>query len=106
MNRRESAEVDRRRDSSSGKRAGGAGAGAGGPQVAGAGVKGGTAATAAGGNEPPKPSIKDFKVVEELGTGNFSTIVKVRADGTGRWVYGADWLKTPLSHLDLVEIGF
>lgn len=33
--------------------------------------------------EPPKPSIKDFKVVEELGTGNFSTIVKVRL-GSGR----------------------
>lgn len=39
----------------------------------GAGERGGTVISSGS----VKPSIKDFKVVEELGTGNFSTIVKV-----------------------------
>eukprot|EP00752_Nemacystus_decipiens_P011698 g10381.t1 len=86
-NRRESSEAGRRRESSSSKRASGAGAGIGAPRLSVGGVGGGSAAAAgagAGGNEPPKPSIKDFRVVEELGTGNFSTIVKAEHRRTGK----------------------
>ncbi|CAN0325242.1 unnamed protein product, partial [Hapterophycus canaliculatus] len=59
---------------------GGGGGGGGGASPGGGGGGGGKGPR----DEPPKPSMKDFRVVEELGTGNFSTIVKAEHRRTGK----------------------
>ncbi|CAM9586402.1 unnamed protein product, partial [Discosporangium mesarthrocarpum] len=64
-----------------------AGVGVGAGADAGAGRGGGGGGQGRGGGKgglgPAKPSIKDLKVVSELGTGNFSTILKVEHRRSG-----------------------